>query len=89
VEIKEIVKEKYGQAALRVTTGGSSCCGASASPAKRSPSTATLKIPRLCRVRFAAFRRVRDEIRDYLRELTQGFRPSQIAQPQTHFWYLI
>src|SRR5262249_42074324 len=25
--IKEIVKEKYGQAALRVTTGGSSCCG--------------------------------------------------------------
>jgi SAM-dependent methyltransferase len=31
VEIKEIVKKKYGQAALRVTTGGSSCCGASAS----------------------------------------------------------
>jgi SAM-dependent methyltransferase len=30
VEIKEIVKEKYGQAALRVTTGGSCCCGASA-----------------------------------------------------------
>jgi arsenite methyltransferase len=28
--IKEIVKEKYGQAALRVATGGSSCCGASA-----------------------------------------------------------
>ncbi|HEV2690678.1 MAG TPA: arsenite methyltransferase [Bryobacteraceae bacterium] len=27
MEIKEIVKEKYGQAALRVTTGGSSCCG--------------------------------------------------------------
>ena len=26
-DIKEIVKEKYGQAALRVTTGGSSCCG--------------------------------------------------------------
>jgi SAM-dependent methyltransferase len=26
--IKEIVKEKYGQAALRVATGGSSCCGA-------------------------------------------------------------
>jgi arsenite methyltransferase len=32
MEIKEIVKEKYGQAALRVTTGGSSCCGASANP---------------------------------------------------------
>src|SRR3984957_3956081 len=31
MDIKEIVKEKYGQAALRVTTGGSSCCGASAS----------------------------------------------------------
>lgn len=29
-DIKEAVKEKYGQAALRVTTGGSSCCGASA-----------------------------------------------------------
>ncbi len=28
MEIKELVKEKYGQAALRVTTGGSSCCGA-------------------------------------------------------------
>jgi len=28
--IKEIVREKYGQAALRVTGGGSSCCGAAA-----------------------------------------------------------
>ena len=28
MEIKEAVKERYGQAALRVTTGGSSCCGA-------------------------------------------------------------
>src|SRR6202790_2077927 len=28
-DIKEIVKEKYGQAALRVKSGGSSCCGAS------------------------------------------------------------
>jgi arsenite methyltransferase len=27
-EIKDVVKEKYGQAALRVTTGGSCCCGA-------------------------------------------------------------
>jgi arsenite methyltransferase len=26
--IKEVVKEKYGQAALRVQSGGSSCCGA-------------------------------------------------------------
>jgi len=31
-EIKNVVKEKYGQAALRVTnkTGGSHCCGAKA-----------------------------------------------------------
>ncbi|HTQ61402.1 MAG TPA: arsenite methyltransferase [Candidatus Solibacter sp.] len=28
VDIKEIVKEKYGQAALRAGAGGSSCCGA-------------------------------------------------------------
>lgn len=28
--IKDVVKEKYGQAALRVATGGSSCCGADA-----------------------------------------------------------
>src|ERR1700723_3309086 len=28
-DIKEIVKEKYGQAALRVKSSGSSCCGAS------------------------------------------------------------
>jgi arsenite methyltransferase len=27
-DIKEVVKEKYGQAALRVKSGGSSCCGA-------------------------------------------------------------
>jgi arsenite methyltransferase len=29
-EVRDAVKEKYGQAARRVTTGGSSCCGASA-----------------------------------------------------------
>jgi 2-polyprenyl-3-methyl-5-hydroxy-6-metoxy-1,4-benzoquinol methylase len=28
--LREVVKEKYGQAALRVKAGGSSCCGASA-----------------------------------------------------------
>jgi len=32
-DMKEIVKEKYGQAALRITTGGSSCCGATAASA--------------------------------------------------------
>src|SRR6202451_1957957 len=30
-DIKEVVKQKYGQAALRVTSGGSSCCGTSPS----------------------------------------------------------
>jgi len=30
-DIKEVVKEKYGQAALRVKTGGNGCCGATAS----------------------------------------------------------
>jgi len=29
-DVKEIVKEKYGQAALRVKRGGSGCCGATA-----------------------------------------------------------
>src|SRR5690349_1720157 len=29
-ELRDVVKEKYGQAALRVTSGGSSCCGAEA-----------------------------------------------------------
>jgi len=36
MEIKDMVKEKYGQAALRATTGGSSCCGAG--PALASPA---------------------------------------------------
>ena len=30
-DIKAVVKEKYSQAALRVKTGGSSCCGAAPS----------------------------------------------------------
>jgi arsenite methyltransferase len=30
MELKETVREKYGEAALRVKTGGSSCCGAAA-----------------------------------------------------------
>src|SRR5438270_5686742 len=30
LSVNEIVKEKYGQAALRVQSGGSSCCGATA-----------------------------------------------------------
>src|SRR4029077_1544275 len=31
MDIKEVVKEKYGQAALRVHSGGSSCCGSAPS----------------------------------------------------------
>ena len=33
IDVREVVKEKYGRAALRVTTGGSSCCGATAASA--------------------------------------------------------
>jgi 2-polyprenyl-3-methyl-5-hydroxy-6-metoxy-1,4-benzoquinol methylase len=40
--IKEVVKEKYGQAALRATSGGSSCCGASASSGCGDPITSNL-----------------------------------------------
>ena len=32
-DVKEVVKEKYGQAALRVSSGGSSCCGGAPSKA--------------------------------------------------------
>jgi 2-polyprenyl-3-methyl-5-hydroxy-6-metoxy-1,4-benzoquinol methylase len=45
INIKEVVKEKYGQAALRVTnkTGGSSCCGATpASGVSCDPMTSNL-----------------------------------------------
>ena len=42
MEIKEVVKEKYGQAALRVHTGGSSCCGASAAIEGCDPITSNL-----------------------------------------------
>ena len=41
-DIKEVVKEKYGQAALRVTSGGSSCCGATTSSGCCDPITSNL-----------------------------------------------
>jgi arsenite methyltransferase len=41
-DIMEVVKEKYGQAALRVRTGGSSCCGASAATECGDPITSNL-----------------------------------------------
>jgi SAM-dependent methyltransferase len=40
--LKGIVKEKYGRAALRVTSGGSSCCGAGPSRGECDPITSNL-----------------------------------------------
>ncbi len=40
--VKEVVKEKYGQAALRVYKGGSGCCGASAGDGSCDPITSNL-----------------------------------------------
>jgi arsenite methyltransferase len=41
-DIKQIVKEKYGQAALRVSNGGSSCCGSASSRGACDPITSNL-----------------------------------------------
>jgi arsenite methyltransferase len=41
-DIKEVVKEKYGQAALRVKSGGSSCCGATTANGCADPITTNL-----------------------------------------------
>jgi len=43
--VKEVVRQKYGEAALRVTSGGSSCCGASASTGCCDPITSNLYDP--------------------------------------------
>jgi arsenite methyltransferase len=40
--IKETIREKYGQAALRVGTGGSSCCGAAPALDRCDPITSNL-----------------------------------------------
>jgi arsenite methyltransferase len=40
--IREVVKEKYGEAALRAKSGGSSCCGATASSCCDDPITSNL-----------------------------------------------
>jgi SAM-dependent methyltransferase len=40
--IREVVKEKYGQAALRVTSGGSSCCSGAAANGCCDPITSNL-----------------------------------------------
>jgi SAM-dependent methyltransferase len=41
-DIKTVVREKYGEAALRVKSGGSSCCGATASTGCCDPITSNL-----------------------------------------------
>lgn len=41
-DIREVVRQKYGEAALRVNTGGSSCCGATASTGCCDPITSNL-----------------------------------------------
>ncbi len=41
-DIKEVVREKYGQAALRVTTGGSACCGSAPATGSCDPITSNL-----------------------------------------------
>jgi arsenite methyltransferase len=42
MEIKELVKEKYGEAALRVARGGASCCGTAAPTDCCDPITSNL-----------------------------------------------
>ncbi len=41
-EIKDVVRQKYGEAALRVKSGGSSCCGAAAATSCCDPITTNL-----------------------------------------------
>jgi SAM-dependent methyltransferase len=42
MDLKKAVKERYGEAALRVSTGGSLCCGASATLESCNPVTSNL-----------------------------------------------
>jgi len=41
-DLKDIVKAKYGQAALRVTSGGNACCGSAPSRGECDPITSNL-----------------------------------------------
>src|SRR2546425_10351970 len=41
-DLKDIVKAKYGQAALRVTSGGNACCGSAPSRDECDPITSNL-----------------------------------------------
>jgi len=42
IDVKEVVREKYSQAALRVRGAGSSCCGSSAARESNNPITSNL-----------------------------------------------
>src|ERR1700689_847933 len=41
-DIREVVREKYGQAALRAKEGGSACCGATSASGCADPITSNL-----------------------------------------------
>ncbi|HUC30270.1 MAG TPA: arsenite methyltransferase [Candidatus Acidoferrum sp.] len=45
VDIKQVVKQKYGEAALRVKSGGSCCCGAASATECADPITTNLYDP--------------------------------------------
>jgi arsenite methyltransferase len=40
--VRDLVREEYGRAALRVASGGTSCCGSSSSQSGRDPVTSNL-----------------------------------------------
>ncbi len=42
VDVREVVREKYGEAALRVSTGGSACCGSTPPNGCADPITSNL-----------------------------------------------
>ena len=49
--IKDLVKQKYGQAALRVTGGGTSCCGTASARGSCDPVTSNRTRSAGCRSR--------------------------------------
>ena len=40
--VRDLVKEKYGQVAVQVATGGTSCCGSTTSQGRCDPVTSNL-----------------------------------------------
>ncbi len=46
VDIKEVAKRRYGQAALRANSGGAaSCCGRPPMPTARADATEAMELP--------------------------------------------